>query len=82
MLKQEGFLQCQTPTPTPTVRLKVKGCRVKNGGCGVESEKTLGIGLKAQSRVLRTVESILLDSLHLVYGRLFKQMSIFVKGNF
>ena len=28
--RQEGFLPCQTPTYT--VRLKVEGCRVKNGG--------------------------------------------------
>ena len=28
---QEGFLRCQTPTST--VKLKVEGCRVKNGGC-------------------------------------------------
>ena len=34
--KQEGFLLCQTPIST--VRQKVEGCRVKNGGCGIESE--------------------------------------------
>jgi hypothetical protein len=33
---QEGFLRCQTPTST--VRLKVEGCRVKNGGCMIKSE--------------------------------------------
>ena len=36
-LKQEGFLQCQTPTST--VWLKVEGCRVKNGGSSIESEE-------------------------------------------
>ena len=36
-VKQEGFLRCQTPTST--VRLKVEGCRVKNGGCRIESEE-------------------------------------------
>ena len=35
--KQEGFLPCQTPTST--VRLKVEGCRVKNGGCDIKSEE-------------------------------------------
>ena len=35
--QQEGFLRCQTPTST--VRLKVEGCRVKNGGCRIESEE-------------------------------------------
>ena len=44
--EQEGFLRCQTPVST--VRLKVEGCRVKNGwgvvgwrvknrGCRIES---------------------------------------------
>ena len=36
-IKQEGFLQCQTPTST--VRLKVEECGVKNGGCGIKSEE-------------------------------------------
>ena len=35
--RQEGFLRCQTLTST--VRLKVEGCRVKNGGCRIESEE-------------------------------------------
>jgi hypothetical protein len=35
--KQEGFLRCQTPAST--VKLKVEGCRVKNGGCWIESEE-------------------------------------------
>ena len=35
--KQEGFLPCQTPTYT--IRLKVEGCSVKNGGCGIKSEE-------------------------------------------
>ena len=35
--EQEGFLRCQTPTST--LRLKVEGCRVKNGGCRIESEE-------------------------------------------
>ena len=51
-LTSQGFLRCQTPTPT--VRLKVKGCRVKNGGCRIESDKTLGVGLKEQSGGCRT----------------------------
>ena len=29
--EKEGFLLCQTPTSTE--RIKVEGCRVKNGGC-------------------------------------------------
>ena len=35
--KQEGFLRCQTPTST--VRLKVEGCKVKNGECRIKSEE-------------------------------------------
>ena len=35
--QQEGFLRCQTPTAT--VRLKVEGCRAKNGGCRIKSEE-------------------------------------------
>ena len=34
-MQQEGFLRCQTPTSA--VRLKVEGCRVKNGGCEMKS---------------------------------------------
>ena len=34
---QEGFLRCQTPTST--IRLKDEGCRVKNGGCMINSEE-------------------------------------------
>ena len=37
MKEQEGFLRCQTPTST--ARLKVKGCRAKNGGCRIKSEE-------------------------------------------
>ena len=37
MNKQEGFLWCQTLTST--VRLTVEGCRVRNGGCRIESEE-------------------------------------------
>jgi hypothetical protein len=33
--EQEGFLRCQTPTSA--VRLKVEGCRVKNGGWRIKS---------------------------------------------
>ena len=35
LYEQEGFLLCQTFT----VRLKVEGCRVNNGGCGIKSEE-------------------------------------------
>ena len=35
--KQKGFLQCQTFTST--IRLKFKGCRMKNGGCQIKSEE-------------------------------------------
>ena len=35
--EQERFLQCQTPTST--VRVKVKGFRMKNGGCRIKSEE-------------------------------------------
>ena len=35
--RQEGFLRCQTPSSA--VRLKVEECRVKNGGCWIESEE-------------------------------------------
>ena len=35
--EQEGFLRCQTPTSA--VRLEVEGCRVKNVGWRIESEK-------------------------------------------
>ena len=34
---QEGLLPCQTPTFIE--RLKVEGCRVKHGGCRIESEE-------------------------------------------
>ena len=37
--KQEGLLRCQTPTST--ARLKVEGCRVKDGGCWIKSEEQL-----------------------------------------
>ena len=33
--KQEGFLRCESLTSS--VRLKVEGCRVKNGGCMIEA---------------------------------------------
>ena len=35
--KQEGLISCQSLTST--VRLKVLGCRVKNGGCRIKSEE-------------------------------------------
>ena len=35
--QEEGFLRCQTPTST--VRLKVEGCRVKNGRSRIKSEE-------------------------------------------
>jgi hypothetical protein len=34
---EKGFLRCQTLTCA--VRPKVEGCRVKNEGCGIDSEK-------------------------------------------
>ena len=39
IIKQEGFLRCQTPSST--VGLKVEGCRVKNEGYRIESEEQM-----------------------------------------
>ena len=44
--RQEGLLRCQTPTSS--VRLKVEGCRVKNGECRIKS-KTDGVGLRVKN---------------------------------
>ena len=39
--KEEGFLWCQTPTSN--VRLKVEGCRGKNGRYRIESEMLMSV---------------------------------------
>ena len=40
VMKQEGFLRCQTPTST--LRQKVEGCRLDNGGCRIMSVERRG----------------------------------------
>ena len=40
VMKQEGFLRCQTTTST--VKQKVEGCRLDNGGCRIMSVERRG----------------------------------------